>query len=66
MTQEFCGFLLRLGGGGDCGESAGYMAGAGPGFRCVLFCLQIRIKITIINPIKTTGTSASVEGLSDV
>ena len=32
MTKGFCGFLL-LGGGWGCGEGAGCMAGAGPGFR---------------------------------
>ena len=33
MTQGFCGFFLLLGGVGACGEGAGCMAGAGPGFR---------------------------------
>ena len=39
MTQGFGGFLLLLGGG--CGEVADCRAGAGPGFICVIFCLQI-------------------------
>ena len=52
MTQGFCGFLLCLDGSGRCGEGAGCMAGAGSGFRCVLSCLQIRMKIKIFNSIK--------------
>ena len=51
MTKGFCGFLILLGGG--CGERAGCRAGAGPGFRCVLFCLQIMMKIKILNSPKT-------------
>ena len=39
MTQGFCGFFLGLGVGGGCGEGDGCMAGAGPEFICVLFCL---------------------------
>ena len=35
MTQGFIGFLLRLFGTWGCGEGAGCMAGAGPGFRYV-------------------------------
>ena len=53
MTQGFGGFLLLLGGGFGCGEGAGCRAGGGPGFRCVLFCLQIIMKIKILNSIKT-------------
>ena len=54
MIQGFGGFLLLLGDRG-CGEGAGYMAGAGPGFRLVIFCLQIIIKIIILNSIKIKG-----------
>ena len=43
MTQGLGGFVLLLGGG--CGEGAGCMAGAGPEFRGVLFCLQIITKV---------------------
>ena len=41
-------FLLLLGGG----EGAGGMTGGGPGFRRVLFCLQIRMKIITFNSMK--------------
>ena len=53
MTQEFCGFLLLMigGGGSECGASC--MAGAGPGFRFFFFCLHITMKIKILNSIKT-------------
>ena len=34
MTQGFGGFFLIL--GASCGYGAGFMAGAGPEFRCVL------------------------------
>ena len=51
ITQRFCGFLIGLGGGRGCREGAGCMAGAGPGLRCVPFCLQIRIKIKIFNSV---------------
>ena len=54
MTHGFGGFFLLLGGG--CGCSAGCRAGAGPGFRCVLFWLQITMKIKILNLIKTKST----------
>ena len=33
MIHRFCGFFLLLGGGESCGEGAGCMAGAAPGFR---------------------------------
>ena len=49
MTQGFGGFLLLL--GGEC--STGCRAGAGPGFRCVLFCVQNMMKIKLMNSIKT-------------
>ena len=42
MAQGLCAFLLLLGGGKGCPERAGSMASAGPGFRSVLFCLQIK------------------------
>ena len=32
-----CGYLHGLSGDAECGEGAGCMAGAGLGFRCVLF-----------------------------
>ena len=64
MTQGFSSFLLLLDGG--CGEGAGCRAGAGPGFRCVLFCLQIIMKIKILNSIKTKVPYAFEESLSDV
>ena len=51
MSQGFGGFLL-LGGGCGSGEGVGCRAGAGPGFRCVLFCLQIIMKIKVLNSIK--------------
>ena len=37
MIQGFGGFLLLLGAGWGCGCGAGHIAGAGPGFRCILF-----------------------------
>ena len=49
MTQEFGDFLLLLGGGCGCGQFTSCRAGADPGFRCVLFCLQIIMKIKILN-----------------
>ena len=53
MAQGFGGFFLLLGGGcGRC-EGTGFRTGTGPGFRCVLFCLQIMMKIKILNSIKT-------------
>ena len=52
MTQGFCGFLLLPGGGGGYGKGAGCRAGAVPWFRCVILCLQIIVKIKIVNPIK--------------
>ena len=55
MTQGFGGFLL-LGARWGCGCGAGCRAGAGPGFRGVLFCLQIMMKIKILNSIKTKST----------
>ena len=45
MAQDFGGFLLLPGIGWGCGT--GCRAGAGPGFRCVLLCLQIMMKIKI-------------------
>ena len=53
MTKGLGGFLLLLGAGLGCGCPAGCMAGACPGFRCILFCLQIMMKIKILNSIKT-------------
>ena len=53
MTQGFGGFLLLLGGGCCCGCGAGCRADESPGFRCVLFCLQIMMKIKTLNSIKT-------------
>ena len=53
-TQEVGDFVLLLGIG--CGEGAGCRAGAGPGFRFFLFCLQIIIKIEILNSIKNKST----------
>ena len=44
MTQGFDGFLLLVG-GCWCGCGAGCREGAGPGFKCVLFCMQIMMKI---------------------
>ena len=49
MTQGFGGFLLLLGGDSGCGEGAGCRAGGGPGFRFFFFCLQIIMKIKILN-----------------
>ena len=37
--------------GSGCGADS--MAGAGPRFSCVLFCLQIMMKVKILNSIKT-------------
>ena len=53
MTQGFGVSLFLLGAGLVCGCGDGYRARAGPGFRCVLFCLQIKMKIKILNSIKT-------------
>ena len=39
MIKGFGFFRLLLGGSCGRGEGAGGRAGAGPGFRCVLFCL---------------------------
>ena len=47
MYKGFCGFLLPLVGDKGCGKRTGCMACASPGFRLVLFCVQIRIKIKI-------------------
>ena len=47
-------FLLLLGADWGCG--AGCMAGAGPGFSCVVFCLQIMMKIKTLNSIKTKSS----------
>ena len=52
MSQKFGSFLLLLGGSSGCDEGAGCTVGAGPGFRCVLFCMQIIMKIKILNSIK--------------
>ena len=41
MAQGFGGFLLLLGAG--CGCGAGCRACAGPGFRCVLLMMKIKI-----------------------
>ena len=60
MTQGLVGFLLFLGAGWGCGS------GASPAFRCVLFCLQIMMKIKILRSIITKVLYASVESLSDV
>ena len=49
MTQGFGGFILLLGSCWGYGCGAGYMAGASLGYRCVLFCLQIMMKIKILN-----------------
>ena len=43
MSQGFCGFCFCLD-CGCCGEGAGCVEGPGPRVRCVLFCLQKRIK----------------------
>ena len=45
MTQGLGDFLFRLIGGEDCGEGTCCTTGAFPGFRLVLFCLQIKMKI---------------------
>ena len=51
MTQ---GFHPLLGDGWGCGKGVDCRAGAGPGFRFFLFCLQqIILKIKIFNSIKT-------------
>ena len=63
MTQGFGGFHFLLDGG--CGSGAGCRVGAGPGFRCVLFCLKIMMKIKRLNSIKQVP-SASLESLSGV
>ena len=52
MTKEFGGFLILLGADWDCGCGAGCRAGASPGFKCVLYCLQIMMKIKILNSIE--------------
>ena len=52
MAQGFCGFIRILGGSGDCGEGSGCMAAVSPGFRWVLFCPRIKIKIKIFNSIR--------------
>ena len=51
MTQGFCSFL-HLGVGGGCDKIASCFTGPGPRFKCVLLCLQIRMKIKIFNSIK--------------
>ena len=56
MIQGFGGFFLLLGGLWCCGCGAGCRTGAGPGFRCVLLCLQIIMKIKILNLIKNKTT----------
>ena len=53
MTQGF-GLIFLDGGSG--GEGAGCRVGAGPWFRCVLFCPYIIIKIKILNSEKTKRT----------
>ena len=55
-TQGFDGFLLLLGAGRGYGCGADCRAGGGPGFRCVLLCLQIMRKIKILNSMKTKST----------
>ena len=45
-----------LGAGCCCDWGACCMAGAGPGFICVLFCLQIIVKINILNSIINKST----------
>ena len=57
MTQGFGGFLLLLGCGWGCGE------GVCSGFRFFPFCLQVIMKIKILNSIKTVP-EVSVESLS--
>ena len=66
MTQGFGSFLFLVDGGWGCGEGAGCRVGASPGFRFFFFCLQIIMKIKILNSIKTKGPSASVESFSDM
>ena len=66
MIQGFGGFLLLLDGGCCCACGAGCRAGGGPRFRYVLFCLQIMMKIKILNSIKTKIPKSSVESVSDV
>ena len=56
MTQGFGGFTLLLIGGCGCCEGAGCMTGAVPRFRFFLFCLQITMKIKILNSIKNKST----------
>ena len=63
MTKVCCGSLLHLGGDEGCGEGASCLARVGPGFRCVLFCLQIRIEIKIFHSIKTRGLEETVSVL---
>ena len=46
--MNFFGFLLLLGGAGDCGEGVGFMACSDPGFRFFRF-LQTMMKIKIRN-----------------
>ena len=53
MTQRLGGFLLLLGVDWVCGCGAGCRIGAGPGFICVIFYLQIAITI---NSIKNRST----------
>ena len=53
MTQGFLGFLLPLGAGCGCCYGAGNGAVAGPGLKYVLLCLQIMMKIKILNSLKT-------------
>ena len=53
MNQEFGGFILLLGAGSDYDCGAGCRAGAGPGLGFVLFCLQIMMKIKILNSLQT-------------
>ena len=60
MTHGFCGFLLLLGGGGDC--DAGW---AGAGFCCLL-CLEIIMYNKIFNSIKIKGTSSYLSVALDV
>ena len=68
MAQGFGGFLLLLRGDCCCDRGAGCKAGGGPGFRCVLFCLQIIMKIKTLNSTKTKVPKVFVESpsLSDV
>ena len=61
MIQGFGGFFWGL-----AGAVAVVLAvrGAGPGFRCVLLCLEFMMKIKILNSIKSKRY-ASLESLSD-